>query len=98
VTGEKTLIQVQMTDVAISVFLWYSSLLTELAVFLETLLHSTKSDGRKTLKETAGHMANELSVKGNWRTLRGTKQHGSGENYITRSLMICNPHPVLFGD
>jgi hypothetical protein len=22
---------------------------------------------------------------------------GSGENYIMRSLMISNPHPVLFG-
>ena len=22
---------------------------------------------------------------------------GSGENYIMRSLMICNPHPLLFG-
>ena len=22
--------------------------------------------------------------------------HGSGENYITRSLMICIPHPVFF--
>ena len=21
----------------------------------------------------------------------------SGENYITRSLMICTPHPILFG-
>jgi len=21
----------------------------------------------------------------------------SGENYITRSLMICTPHPLLFG-
>jgi hypothetical protein len=67
-------------------------------VLLETLLHNTKSDGRKTLKETAGNKANGLSVKGNWRRLRGTKQHGSGENYITRSLMISNPHLVLFGD
>jgi hypothetical protein len=23
--------------------------------------------------------------------------HGSGENYIMRSLMIYTPHPVLFG-
>jgi len=22
---------------------------------------------------------------------------GSGENYIIRSLMICNPHQILFG-
>jgi hypothetical protein len=22
---------------------------------------------------------------------------GSGENYIVRSLMICTPHPILFG-
>jgi len=22
---------------------------------------------------------------------------GNGENYIMRSLMICNPHPTLFG-
>jgi len=22
---------------------------------------------------------------------------GSGENYTTRSLMICTPHPILFG-
>jgi len=22
---------------------------------------------------------------------------GIGENYITRSLMICSPHPILFG-
>jgi hypothetical protein len=22
---------------------------------------------------------------------------GSGENYIMRSLMICTPHPILFG-
>jgi len=21
----------------------------------------------------------------------------NGENYIMKSLMICNPHPVLFG-
>jgi hypothetical protein len=23
--------------------------------------------------------------------------HGSGENYIMRSLMICTSHPILFG-
>jgi len=22
---------------------------------------------------------------------------GNGENYIIRSLIICSPHPVLFG-
>jgi hypothetical protein len=22
---------------------------------------------------------------------------GNGENYIMRSLMICTPHPLLFG-
>jgi len=22
---------------------------------------------------------------------------GNGENYIMRSLMICTPHPILFG-
>jgi hypothetical protein len=22
---------------------------------------------------------------------------GNGENYITKSLQICTPHPVLFG-
>jgi hypothetical protein len=22
---------------------------------------------------------------------------GGGENYITRSLMICTPHPIFFG-
>jgi hypothetical protein len=22
---------------------------------------------------------------------------GNGENYVLRSLMICNPHPILFG-
>jgi hypothetical protein len=22
---------------------------------------------------------------------------GSGENYIMRSLMICTPHPIIFG-
>jgi len=25
------------------------------------------------------------------------KVTGSGENYIMRSLMICTPHPILFG-
>jgi len=24
------------------------------------------------------------------------KGKGSGENYISRSLMICTPHPILF--
>jgi hypothetical protein len=23
---------------------------------------------------------------------------GSGENYIVRSLMICTPHQIIFGD
>jgi hypothetical protein len=97
VTGEKTFIQVHVPDAVISVFCRYSSVCTGLVVLLELFLHSTKSDGRKTLKETSGHRKNELSVKGNWPMLRGTKQHGSGENYIMRSLMICNPHPILVG-
>jgi hypothetical protein len=25
------------------------------------------------------------------------RDEGSGENYITRNLMICTPHPILFG-
>jgi len=29
--------------------------------------------------------------------LVGTKEQGSGENYMTRSLTICTPHPILFG-
>jgi len=28
---------------------------------------------------------------------KGARWQGSGENYIMRSLMICTPHPVLFG-
>jgi hypothetical protein len=67
-------------------------------VRLKLFLHNTKSDERKTRKETAGYKTNELSVKGNWPILRGTKQHGSGENYIGRSLIICNPHPILLGN
>jgi hypothetical protein len=30
------------------------------------------------------------------RRIFGPKRDGSGENYITRSLMICTPHPILF--
>jgi hypothetical protein len=26
-----------------------------------------------------------------------TRYEGSGEKYIIRSLMICTPHPILFG-
>jgi hypothetical protein len=29
--------------------------------------------------------------------LIGTTYQGSGGNYIMRSLMICTPHPILFG-
>jgi len=29
--------------------------------------------------------------------LRGTRYKESGEKYIMRSLMICTPHPILFG-
>jgi hypothetical protein len=25
------------------------------------------------------------------------RDEGSGENYIMKSLMICTPHPTLFG-
>jgi len=28
---------------------------------------------------------------------RNGVNRGSGENYIMRSLMICTPHPTLFG-
>jgi hypothetical protein len=34
------------------------------------------------------------------RRIFGTKRDegtGNGENYIMRSLMICTPHPILFG-
>jgi len=34
------------------------------------------------------------------RTIFGPKRDevtGSGEDYIMRSLMICTPHPILFG-
>ena len=43
-----------------------------------------------------------LKVSGN-RVLRRTfkpkrnEVTGNGENYIMRSLMICTPHPILFG-
>ena len=30
--------------------------------------------------------------------LRGTRQQGSGENYVMRSLMIFTRHPIMFGD
>jgi len=30
--------------------------------------------------------------------LRGTREQRSGESYIMRSLMICTPHQILFGD
>ena len=30
--------------------------------------------------------------------LRGTRLQRSGENYIKRSLMICIPHPIFWGD
>ena len=30
--------------------------------------------------------------------LRGTRLQGSGENYITRSFMVCTAHPKLLGD
>jgi len=29
--------------------------------------------------------------------LRGTREQKSEENYITKSLMICTPHPIFFG-
>jgi len=29
--------------------------------------------------------------------LKGTRQQGSGEDFIIRSLMICTPHTTLFG-
>jgi hypothetical protein len=28
---------------------------------------------------------------------KGTRRQWRRENYILRSLMICTPHPVLFG-
>ena len=34
---------------------------------------------------------------GEYLGLRGTRYQGSEENYIMRSLMICNPRPILFG-
>jgi len=30
--------------------------------------------------------------------LRGTRYPGNGENYIMSRVMICTPHPILFGD
>jgi len=53
-------------------------------------------EGNYRTKDT-GHRTIELSVKGNWPMLRGMQKHGSGENYIMRSLLICNPDTVLFG-
>jgi hypothetical protein len=43
-----------------------------------------------------------LRVFENWvlRRIFGPKRDevkGNGENYIRRSLMICIPHPILFG-
>jgi len=29
-------------------------------------------------------------------SLRGTRWQGSGENYIVRSLTICNSNPIFF--
>jgi hypothetical protein len=30
--------------------------------------------------------------------LRGTRRQGSGEDYITRNLMTCTHHQILWGD
>jgi hypothetical protein len=30
--------------------------------------------------------------------LRGTRQQGSGKNYIMSRLIICTPHSLLWGD
>jgi hypothetical protein len=30
--------------------------------------------------------------------LRGTRRQGSGEDYITRNLMTCTHHQILFGN
>jgi hypothetical protein len=30
--------------------------------------------------------------------LRGTRRQGIGEDYITRNLVICTHHQILFGD
>jgi hypothetical protein len=40
----------------------------------------------------------ENMVWENYLGIRGTRYQGSGENYIMRSLMICNPHSILLVD
>jgi hypothetical protein len=34
---------------------------------------------------------------GGYLGLRGTRRQGSGEDYITRNLMTCTHHQILFG-
>ena len=50
-----------------------------------------------TLREELTLRVLENRVLGEYLCLRGTMWQGSGENYIMRSLMICTPHPILFG-
>ena len=38
-----------------------------------------------------------IGCLGEYLGLRGLEWQGSSENYIMRSLMICTPHPILFG-
>jgi hypothetical protein len=49
-----------------------------------------------TLREGHGLRLFENTVLRIYGPMR-EEQHGSGEKYIMRSLMICIPHPVLFG-
>jgi hypothetical protein len=32
-----------------------------------------------------------------WRVFAPKREEVTGENYIMRGLMICTPHPILFG-
>jgi hypothetical protein len=40
----------------------------------------------------------EQGAEGAYLGLRGTREQGSGENYITKSLMTCTSYQIFFGD
>jgi hypothetical protein len=47
----------------------------------------------RVLRRIFGPKKDELT--GNGENYIGTSKQGNGENYIMRSLVICNPYPIL---
>jgi len=66
-------------------------------IIVSVVLHGCET-WSLTLREGPRLRVFENRVCGESLGLRRTRQQGSGENYIMRSLMICTRHQLLLGD